>query len=305
MNNINTEALIKKTISKNSGTQAKEILKLGKGASGSVYCATCESEQKIAVKISGHPDLMLQEFEMLKFLKEKTASKIPCVYFFDELNGTGIIAMEYINGINGTDKSLKYSLNKRYLAESIVNNLLVIHEAHNDSFGPYNNATFNTWQEYYKLFADRIYDFSRYMHSENKLDDIVMYAVELSYNNFDRIFYEDIHAPTLIHGDYWMPNFIIDKKSMELLSVVDPFNVMWADPEYELFAMTVGFGKKLHLYELYKSKVTVSKHCDLKLEMYALYSELLWYNELGEISHSYLKIRSKNLTKQMKKHGII
>ena len=92
---------------------------------------------------------------------------------------------------------------------------------------------------------------------------------------------------------------------MELLSVVDPFNVMGADPEYELFAMTVGYGKKLRLYELYKSKVNVSKHCDIKLEMYALYSELLWYKKLGSITHSYLKMRSKRLIKQLNKNGII
>ncbi len=132
-----------------------------------------------------------------------------------------------------------------------------------------------------------------------------MKAVELSYENFDRIFSQEILTPTLIHGDYWIPNFIIDKKSMELLSVVDPFNVMWADPEYELFAMTVGFGKNLHLYEIYKSKVEVSEYCDMKLEMYALYSELLWYKKLGSITHSYLKMRSKRLIKEMKKHRII
>ena len=63
------------------------------------------------------------------------------------------------------------------------------------------------------------------MHSENKLDDIVMKAVALSFENFDKVFCEKIFPPTLIHGDYWMPNFIIDKKSMELLSVVDPFNI--------------------------------------------------------------------------------
>lgn len=302
---INTELLIKNFIQTNLGISADSISRLGNGASGSVYRVTCDNERTIAVKISIHPELMKQEFEMLSFLKEKTSSKIPDVYFFDKTEETGIIVMEYIQGISGTDKSLKYSFHKKHLAESIVNNLLIIQEAHNDKFGLYNNAVYDTWQEYYKIFADEIYAFSRLMHSENKLDDIVMKAVILSYENFDKIFSESISTPTLIHGDYWMPNFIIDKKSMELLSVVDPFNVMWADPEYELFAMTVGVGKKLHLYELYKSKVNVSKHCDLKLEMYALYSELLWYKKLGNVTHSYLKFRSKRLLKEMKKHNII
>ena len=303
---MSIENIIINSISKNLGYSTENISPLGKGASGSVYRVVCNNGTKeIAVKISQHPELMQQEFEMLSFLKNNTASKIPDVYFFDKAAETAIIAMEYINGISGIDKAIKFSFKKKHLAESIVNNLLVIQQAQNDKFGPYNNAVYDTWQEYYKTFADEIYEFSLHMHSENELDATVMKAVKLSFENFDKIFCEKISPPTLIHGDYWLPNFIIDKKSMELLSVVDPFNIMWADPEYELFAMTVGYGKKLRLYEIYKNKVNVSKHCDIKLEMYALYSELLWYKKLGKVTHSYLKFRAKRLLKEMKKHEII
>ncbi len=303
---MDTDVLIKEAVKEKLGFYVKEISPVGKGASGSVYRVACDEENKImAMKISDHPELMKQEYEMLSFLKEKTESKIPEVYFFAQRENSGIIAMEYIDGVSGTDRSLKFSLRKKHLAESIVDNLLVIQKARGEKFGTYNNAVYDTWQEYYKEFADEIYSFSVSKHAENALDSTVMKAVELSYKNFDSIFCEEIYPPTLIHGDYWMPNFIIDKKSMELLSVVDPFNVMWADPEYELFAMTVGYGEKLHLYDLYKSKVKVSKHCDMKKEMYALYSELLWYKKLGSIEHSYLKMRSKRLLKEMEKAGII
>lgn len=303
---MDVDLLIKKSIEKNLKQSVESISRIGNGASGSVYRVNCSGEPKVmAVKVSEHSELMLQEYNMLSFLKQNTESKIPEVYFFDKTDNLGIITMEYINGVSGSDKSLKFRLGRKRLAESIVDNLLVVQQAHNDKFGLYNNAVYDTWQEYYKEFADEIYAFSKQMNSENKLDNIVMKAVELSYNNFDKIFCDDVSAPTLIHGDYWMPNFIIDKTSMELLSVVDPFNVMWADPEYELFAMTVGFGKKMKLYEIYKSKVDVSKYCDMKLELYALYSELLWYKKLGSIAHSYLKMRSKRLIRQMKKNRII
>ena len=303
---MSIENIIINSISKNLGYSTENISPLGKGASGSVYRVVCNNGTKeIAVKISQHPELMQQEFEMLSFLKNNTSSKIPDVYFFDKAEETAIIAMEYIKGISGTDKAIKFSFKKKHLAESIVNNLLVIQQTKNDKFGPYNNAVYDTWQEFYKTFANEIYEFSILMHSENKLDATVMKAVKLSFENFDKIFCEKISPPTLIHGDYWLPNFIIDKKSMDLLSVVDPFNIMWADPEYELFAMTVGYGKNLHLYEIYKSKINVSRHCDVKLEMYALYSELLWYKKLGKVTHSYLKFRAKRLLKEMKKHKII
>ena len=303
---MDVEKLIDKVVSGNIGVSVKEISRVGKGASGSVYRVTCHgTADTIAVKISPHPELMMQEYEMLSLLKEKTTSKIPKVYFYDCAENMGFIAMEYIYGISGTDKAVKYSLRKKRLANSIIDNLLCIQNAHNDKFGTYSNAVYDTWQGYYRIFADEILTFSQLKHANNELDDIVLKAVELSHKNFNTIFSEEIPTPTLIHGDYWMPNFIIDKKSMELLSVVDPFNVMWADPEYELFALTVGYGRKLHLYELYKKRVNVSKYCDIKLEMYALYSELLWYKKLVPVDRSYLRKRSVRLLRELKKHKII
>ena len=303
---MDRELLIKSTVEKQLNVHVKDISRIGNGASGCVYRVKCSGNpEMVAVKISGYPDLMLQEYNMLSFLKEKTESKVPNVYFYYNTGNVGIIAMEYIDGVSGADKSIKFRFGKKHLAESIVDNLLVIQRVHNDKFGPYNNATYDTWQEYYKEFAEEIYKFTKLMHSENKLDDIIMKAVELSFKNLDKIFCEKIYPPTLIHGDYWMPNFIIDKSSMELLAAVDPFNVMWADPEYELFAMTVGFGKNLRLYEIYKSKVKVSKYCDIKLELYALYSELLWYKKLGTTIHSFLRCKSRMLIRQMKRNNII
>ena len=303
---MDIEKLIFEAVRKNLNLTAKNISHIGKVASGSVYCVSTDGEpEKIAVKVSEHSELLHQEFEMLSFLKEKTNSKIPTVYFFGNEKGIGLLAMEFIDGISGTDNSIRFSFRKKHLAESIVNNLLVIQQAHNDKFGPYDNAVYDTWLDYYKEFSDVIYEFSVHMNQKGELEDIVMKAVEASYKNLDKIFSQGTGKPTLIHGDYWLPNFIIDKKSMELLAAVDPFNVMWAEPEYELFAMTVGYGEKLRLYELYKSKVQTSEYCDLKLEMYALYSELLWYKKLGSITHSYLKMRSKRLLKELKKHNMI
>lgn len=110
--------------------------------------------------------------------------------------------------------------------------------------------------------------------------------------------------PTLIHGDYWQPNFIADKNTYELLGVIDPFNIMWAEAEYELFTLTVGGSQELRLYENYKSKVSTGKYCDLKVEMYALYNELLWHKKLGTFNNDYLIYRANRLIKQLKKNNL-
>lgn len=64
---------------------------------------------------------------------------------------------------------------------------------------------------------------------------------------------------------------------------------------YELFALTVGYGKNLRFYDIYKSKVENIKYCDLKVELY-------WCKTLGKIDFGYLKYRSKRLIKMIEKN---
>lgn len=303
---MNIQEMICSAVSSELKQQISEIEASGSGASGSVYRVSLHGEpSEIAVKYSEHPDLLLQEYNMLMFLSEHADCKIPKLYFIKAEEDYVVMAMEFIRGVSGKSGKLLFHPGRKRLANDIVDNLIKIHSVHNDKFGPYDNAVYDTWQDYYFEFSTEIYHFSEKSFSESRLDKKVWQAVELSYKNFDRIFESTNGQPTLIHGDYWMPNFIVDSKSMTLAGVVDPFNVMWAEPEYELFSLTVGTGRNLHLYEIYKSKAKVSDFCDLKLELYALYSELLWYKKLGTISHSYLKMRAKRLIKQMKKQGII
>ena len=112
---MNNEIIIKECILKNLKTSVSEISKLGNGACGSVYRVKLDTNKIIAVKVSEHAELMLKEYEMLSFLKNKTTSKIPDIYYYDNLQNKGIIAMQYINGISGASKSLKYRLNKKQI----------------------------------------------------------------------------------------------------------------------------------------------------------------------------------------------
>ncbi|MDE6469576.1 MAG: fructosamine kinase family protein, partial [Eubacterium sp.] len=164
---------------------------------------------------------------------------------------------------------------------------------------------YDTWYDYYSEFAGGIYDFVKQSYRERKISKKVLKAVELSYERLDKILCDSNGKPTLIHGDYWQPNFIVNRDTYKLVGIIDPFNIMWTEPEYELFALTVGGSKKLKLYETYKSRIVPTKYCDLKVEMYALYNELLWYKKLGSISKGYLLFRSRRLIKQMKRNGLI
>ena len=275
--------------------KAVKVSLLGKGASASVYRVDLDSYPYcLAVKISDYPSLVIDEYNRIDFIQSRVDCKLPKLYFAEEIDGKGVLAMELIEGMQASRKSLMFRPNKKKLANEIVDNLIKIHSVHNEKYGPIDKADYDTWYEYYSVFAKEIVDFT----DNSDVPKIVKQAVNEAYKKLDRII-ENSGEATLTHGDYWLPNFIVDTKTMSLSGVIDPFNVMWTEPEYELFTLTVGYGKNLHLYDIYKSKVKTSKNCDTKVEMYALFNELLWYKSLGKIGVGYLIYRSKRLLKAL------
>lgn len=283
-----------------------ETEKIGKGASAEIYrVKTDKPPFTLAVKYSKFPDLITEEYDALKFISERVECKLPRIYAFIKEDNFGLLIMEYISGKGVVLKNLRFKFGKRKLADEITDNLIKIHNVHNDKFGPVNNAVYATWSDYYSEFAKEIYEFTRKCKEEGKVPSLVFEAVEKSYKNLSSIIEDNGAKPSLIHGDYWVPNLLVDTETMELKGVVDPFNIMWTEPEYELFALTVGYGKNLKLYENYKKKVKTSRLCDLKIELYALYNELFWFTNTGKVSKAYLVYRSRRLLKQMKKNKII
>lgn len=271
-----------------------KISPIGKGASGNVYKIRIDIEPyHIAVKTSNYPNLLFDEYNRIDFISSKVNCKLPKLYFVEKVDGKGFLGMELIDGVEASAKALFLKTNKKKLANEIVDNLIKIHSVHNDKYGPVDKPIYDSWYDYYSEFARDIVEFT----NKSNVSNTVKKAVNLSYEKLYEIIGDDKENAVLIHGDYWLPNFIIDTKSMTLKGVIDPFNVMWAEPEYELFTLTVGYGRNLHLYDIYKSKVKTSKNCDIKVELYALFNELLWYKTLGKVGLGYLEYRSRRLLK--------
>ncbi len=286
------EKQIKAVAEEKLNCKVSEMSVIGKGASGSVYKVKLNAEPYyIAVKTSDYSKLVFDEYSRIQFISSRVDCKLPKLYFAEEQNGKGFLGMELIDGVEPSAKALIFKAKKRKLANEIVDNLIKIHSAHNDKYGPVDNAVYNSWYEYYSEFAKDIVDFT----NRSDVSDTVKKAVNLAYERLYEIIGDETDNAALTHGDYWIPNFIIDTKTMSLKGVIDPFNVMWTEPEYELFTLTVGYGKSLHLYEIYKSKVQTSRNCDTKVELYALFNELLWYKTLGKIGFGYLEFRSRRL----------
>lgn len=296
---------IKAVVERELNTKVKKISTVGKGASGNVYLAKISTEPyKIAVKTSKFYDAICKEQKMLDFLSMSVSYKVPKTYFLYQENNIIFLGMDYIKGLSGKSKFLTFIPSRKRLRNSIINALMNTQSVKNDKFGKYDNPVFDTWKEYYKDYFVDIYNFTKEKFKKNELEVEIMDAVELISENFDEIFSVTNNTSCLCHGDFWMPNLIINFWKSELAGVVDPFDMLWAEPEYELFCLTLGFGEKLKLYDEYKKRNSTSEYCDLKVEIYALCNELNWYILLGEMQHDYLIFRAKRLLSSMKERGL-
>ena len=301
---MNTD-LIKSIVEKQMNTKVKKIRAVGKGASGSVYLVKITTEPyQIAVKTSKFYDAICKEREMLDFLSARVSYRVPKTYFLHQENDTVFLGMDYIKGMSGKSKYIVFVPSRKKLKNSIIDALMNAQSIHNDKFGKYDNPTYDTWAEYYKDYFVDIYAFTKQKFEKKEIETEIMEAVELINKHFGEIFSVTNNTPCLCHGDFWMPNLIIDFWKSELAGAVDPFDMLWAEPEYEIFCLSLGFGEKLKLYEEYKKRNITSKYCDLKVDLYALCNELNWYILLGEMGHDYLMFRAKRLIKIMKETGL-
>ena len=296
---------IKLIVESQLNISVKSVSRLGNGATATAYSVEAFDEPyKIVVKTGKYTELLCEEKKMLDFLASKVNFKIPKTYFYVNDNETGFLGMEFINGICGNDKKIRRIKHKKHLADNIIDCFENMQSIHNDKFGFYENAVYESWQEFYFDFFKSTYSFALEEYNSGRMKEIVIDALKLIELNFDEIFSDVSKTACISHGDFWVNNMIVDTKKCEVEGIFDPNNVAWVEPEYEIFAITVGYGKNLKFYKNYKQRKHTSKYCDLKIELYALVNELDWYKKLGFCPMDYLYYRAKRLIKQVKKNKL-
>ena len=301
---------IKALAEENFNTKVTNIKYLGGGSYGRAYKVDFPVEPYCAVlkayKVSG---MHLDEKFQVSTLSEHSIIKFPQTYFsFDATEDIpyDVLAMEYIKGKIVLNPVLlfKSKSKKKRFAEAIAENSLKIHSATNDKFGYLNNPHYDTWQEFYFKMATEIIVATRDFVAEGKMKRKYLDTMERAYANFDAIFDEDVKEASLIHGDLNIANILIDTQTLEPLAIIDPFNSMWADREYDLFQFNNILKKTFNICKIYKSKYKTSEKCDLKLAFYALFNEALCAIKSGYMLSILLYMQKRELEKQLKLFNI-
>ncbi|MEG1536226.1 MAG: fructosamine kinase family protein [Clostridia bacterium] len=295
-------ASLERKVSELFSAKIEKIESVGSGISGNISKVTIDKPPYVlAVKVAKDGVLLRKESDWIEFIYKKVDIKLPRIYATNIEENNNFLLMQYFDGIACSDKKVLRASKKirANVAMQLADNIARLQQITNDKFGELENPRFDNWLDCYKPFAIDMLAKAPKLVADGVVRQNIVDVMRLAFANFDKIFDGQISAPTLIHGDYWAANTIVDS-SFRLIGVVDPFKSMWADGEYELFALNAVFGDKLPVLEAFLSKHSVSKNFAVKNEFYLLFSEFCWVTIMRHDNNKYLSEICKRLVTQLK-----
>jgi fructosamine-3-kinase len=296
--------------------KAVAVKHLGGGSYGLVYEVTYGYGKTEIIKVfyiegtARAETAMRSEADALRLLRNASPVKVPEVFYVhsaDEQCPLPFIAMERIDGVPAGGRGFLYKSRKKRktFAKSFTDALGQIHETTHKTFGfVHTQERFDTWQAFYKKHALAVYEKAKAFREDGKLDNKIFVLLEKGIQNFDCIFSEKVEKASLIHGDFYVMNLLVNKKTLAPVGIIDPFLSMWGDREYDLFALNAMTGARLKLFETYKKKFKTTRKVELKSAFYALVFEVFHHLNLGWCTPSIYKGLAKRLKRQYRKFGI-
>ncbi len=285
-------------------TKISDMKFISGGSFGKVYKCTKSDGETIILKAYHVSGMETTEANQLQILGKNTSVKMPKVYFTYNDDETAVMCMSFIDGKNALDPSflLKSKSQKQKFANDVVDGMLQWHNVKGEKFGYIENATYNSWKEFYlenKVLKDltglkKLMDEGKY---SKKNYDLLCRGLDI----FKEVVNEPEY-PVLIHGDLNIMNIMADPKDMKLTGFIDPCGSMWADNEYDLFQFLNMWGNAYNLYDTYKSKCKMSEHCDFKVAFYGALHENSMRLKGGLIVPVWEIQNNNRLKKAMKKY---
>lgn len=264
-------------VSAYSPEKIKKIRFLGGGFYGRVFKVTLADKSSFIVKLHLYDGLCDKEALQLAELRKNALLPMPKVYkVIHKKDGFPFDAliMDEIKGHCLSSSHIIRAKTRNKIADSVVDNLIHYHSVKGDSFGEIGGEQFPSWKAYYKTEVDNALEsFGKYCetHSENErlLSDLKSIS-----GDFEQLIDENIE-PSLIHGDYNTMNIMT--KNGVITGIIDPYGASYGDREFDLFQLNNFNGRKLKLFENYKSKSELSENVDKKILFYEIFSHVKHY----------------------------
>ncbi|MDY8136572.1 fructosamine kinase family protein [Aquimarina sp. 2201CG5-10] len=254
---------------------------LSGGDINEVYLLTTKKDE-VVIKINDasiFPGMFQAEAKGLETLKKSNTFTIPEVLHIDEIDGTSFLMMQYIDSNRKVDDF--WEIFGKQLAE--------LHQQSEVYFGFENDNYIGSLPQ----FNDRCVSASEF-YILQRLEPQFKLAINkgFSFSNLDR-FYRTIEnkipqePSSLIHGDLWSGNFMIDHRGLPCL--IDPA-VSYAPREMDIAMMYLFGGFDTTLFDIYNEAFPLSHNWKERLTLWQLYYLLVHLNLFGR--SYYDRVRS-------------
>jgi fructosamine-3-kinase len=177
------------------------------------------------------------EARALRYLRSHSRLPVPEVYLCQaagELMVPGFLLMERLPGIHLGQAAMTRP-ERQEIDRQLADILLELHSHERDTFGPVDGSeSFLRWLDYFEPLIRENFEDSR-LRLTRRSQEIIPKLLDPMPQYFD-----SQERPTLIHGDIWETNVIVDRRGDRwvVTGLVDPA-ARYADVEFELAYLEV------------------------------------------------------------------
>lgn len=246
------------------------------------------------VKLSTAPDYHFQvEATSLDYLRRHSQMKVPKVYFLrraGDLLEYHILVLERLPGVNLEQVTLTLQ-QRRDIDYQLADILTELHSHHNDTYGLIDK--YESWIDEFNEQISRWFDEGRRLLTPRSLELIppLLNAMPQAL--------QPSGEPTLVHGDIWSANIIINKQAdrWTVSGLIDPAT-QYADVEYELAYLQVFDTVTDAFFERYYQTYLLRTGYEIRRQFYWLNTMLLHVVCFG--SRSYIE-RTQSIAESLER----
>ena len=219
--------------------------------------------------------LMLKsEKEGIEAILATSTIRVPRVLHLGPLNNGGVLLLEYIEAISPSDKDM----------EGFGRGLANLHKVSSDAYGWKTDNYIGSLHQ--KNTPNPAWPF---FYVENRLLPQLVLAIDSGYLSKEEapersVMLEsitkhcEVAMPSLIHGDLWGGNYLIDQQGAPVL--IDP-SICYADPGMDLAMSKLFGGFSSSFYDAYAENSSSPMSSQAMIELYQLYYLMVHLNLFG------------------------
>ena len=223
---------------------------------------------------SRYPDMFEKEALGLTLLKETNAITVPHVIGFGEHGNDAFLILNYI----------KAAPKESGFWENFGRKMAALHQNSSEQFGlnhdnyigslPQSNKQHKSWEVFFR--EERLEPQIVMAYNNSKIDSSMLKMFDRFFNKLNNLF--PIEPPSLIHGDLWGGNFMVDEKGKAL--IIDPA-VYYGHREMDLGMSQLFGGFDRQFYRAYHNSYPLASGWQERMDYCNLYPLMVHVNLFG------------------------